>query len=188
MSRWHLVDERGAIRRSCEADSLPHARFRLAPVLPGQSVVSAASFAYPLRPIGTARPRAVRLHQDRSKPSSTARHARWQARKRGEAVPFVRDCRYNERIKREVLRGNERGESDAALARRFGCSVENVRHHRTGLGLPTADERMRMVVRAYWSLGWSDGAMARRLDWYQPNISRIRRKLGLPSNAKERIA
>lgn len=84
--KWHLVDGMGAAVRSCEADHLEQAQFRLAPILRGQSVLSDATYRIPvIPPLTDAEAKGVASGVKRgpcADPKKAARQARWDARRR----------------------------------------------------------------------------------------------------------
>ena len=157
---WHLVSPDGHIVRSADADSLAEARFRLAPILPSHSVISAASHA-----------------------NSLPQHAPTPAPKKVRRTHYgpthwgVNDIR-----RRTILAANVEGISDAAIGREVGTTAEAVSQVRKKMGLPSVERRREMQVRAYWTLGWPDRRIAKRLGTRQQTVIRMRQRLGLPSH------
>jgi len=179
--KWHLVAASG-IARSCEAQSLAEARFKLRPIPSGYSVLSDATYREPIpTPNGTIRQRLAKP-KTRAQLLKAERTARYKRRLRGEHIPKSQKGTPNEKLRHIVLAGNVAGRSDCDIARVVRMSAENVRATRVLLGLPTADERTAMEIRAYWTLGWSDGQIGKRLQMHQPSVGKIRRRMQLPAH------
>lgn len=158
--RWHLVAPDGLVLRSADADSIGEARFRLAPIPKGASVLSAASHAHAL-PQYAPTPVTKRVRRTHYGPTH------WG----------VNDIR-----RRTILAANVEGISDAAIAREVGTSGEAVSQVRKKMGLPSVERRRDMQVRAYWTLGWPDRRIAKRMGMRTENVWNSRHRQGLTAH------
>jgi len=156
--RWVLVNAGGTVVRETDAGSLAEARFRLAP-LNGCQVLSWDSY---------------QLGRDMDvRPMLTTKG---KPRKHGAERWGVNEVR-----RRLILAANVELIPDEHIGKEFGVTGEAVSQMRKKLGLPSVDERMRMQVRAYWTLGWDDRRIAARIGMSASNLMRNRKRMGLPS-------
>lgn len=158
--RWHLVAPDGLVVRSADADSLGEARFRLAPILPQHSVISAASHANSL-PQHAPTPKPKKVRRTHYGPTH------WGV---------------NEVRRRLILAANVEGISDAAIGREVGTTGEAVSQMRKKMGLPSVERRRDMQVRAYWTLGWPDRRIAKRMGMRSENVWNSRHRQGLAAH------
>lgn len=87
--QWHLIGATGTVVRSCEASCKEEARFRLAPVPTGWSVLSALEWAIPVRPALTdeeARGLATKAVRPAGDPAKAARQARWKDKRKARGI------------------------------------------------------------------------------------------------------
>lgn len=155
--KWHLVAPDGLVVRSADADSIGEARFRLAPIPKGASVLSAASLA-----------------------QSLPQHAPTPATKKVRRTHYgPQHWGVNEIRRRTILAANVEGISDAQIGAEVGTTAEAVSYIRRKLRLPSVERRREMQVRAYWTLGWPDRRIAKRMGIRHETALRIRQRLGL---------
>lgn len=153
--KWHLVAADGLVLRSADASTIGEARFRLAPIPKGASVLSALAQA-------TALPQHEPLPRKVKRTHFASQH--WAV---------------NEIKRRLILAANVEGICDADIGAAFDTTGEAVSYIRRKLRLPTHTERQAMAVRAYWTLGWPDRRIAKRLGVRHETALRIRQRLGL---------
>ena len=196
--KWHLVAPSGGIVRTCEAESIGEARFRLAPIRPDHRVLSAASYAdapttppkakdaskartiTPEHRLAIARGNTRRMltrkygwtqkPKPRRNPEVRSRINKAYRERQVEADPQydakLREARRREAVVRyahllpDVLRGVERGESDATMAERTGYGEDTIRDIREGFKLPSAQVVRRQRITAltfyYRAQGWTE--------------------------------
>lgn len=158
--KWHLVAPDGLVLRSADADSIGEARFRLAPIPKGASVLSAASHA-----------------------QSLPQHAPTPVTKKVRRTHFgPTHWGVNEIRRRTILAANVEGISDAAIGREVGTTPQAVSYIRKKLGLPSIERRRDMQVRAYWTLGWPDRRIAKRMGMRSENVFNSRQRQGLAAH------